>query len=121
MAPAGWPFVLITSIISIFFLLKGWYLIAIISFILVLFFIYFFRDPERPLPLEPKAIVSPADGRIVFQGVDEMPFLKKKMQKISIFMSLFDVHVNRVPFDGRIKKIEYKKGRFIPAYKKMPI
>ncbi|MDL1956316.1 MAG: phosphatidylserine decarboxylase family protein [Candidatus Desulfofervidus auxilii] len=117
MHKSGWPFVIIISIISLFFFLNRWYLIAILSAFITLFFIYFFRDPERFLPLEPNAIVSPADGQVVFLGIDRLPFSQEKAQKVSIFMSLFDVHVNRVPFDGEVKKIEYKKGRFLPAYK----
>ena len=116
MHKAGWPLVISAGIVSFFLFLWRWYIVAIGGGILTAFLAYFFRDPERNITEDKKAIVSPADGQVVFLGLS--PLGKDKMKKVSIFMSLFDVHVNRVPFDGEVKKIEYKKGKFLPAYKK---
>jgi len=114
---AGWTFVSISAVFTAIFISLGWPFLASIGVILVLFFVYFFRNPDRIPPLSPGSIVSPADGQVVFIGQAKAPFLEKEMKKISIFMSIFDVHVNRMPFDAKVEKIKYKKGRFIPAYK----
>ncbi len=117
MHKAGWKFVGISGIVTILLLFLKWIPLAIIAGVFTLFFIYFFRDPERQPPLDAKAIVSPADGQVVSIGRAKPPFSEKEMQKISIFMSIFDVHVNRMPYTGTIERIIYKKGRFLPAYK----
>ncbi|MEJ5166302.1 MAG: phosphatidylserine decarboxylase [Thermoanaerobaculia bacterium] len=83
------------------------YFFAFLFFILTLFFLYFFRDPEREIPKE--GVVSPADGRVI--KVEE----KERELKVSIFMSPFNVHINRAPISGKITKIEYKKGKKYPA------
>ena len=113
MHKAGRPLVISVGIVSFFLFLWRWYIVAIGGGILTAFLAYFFRDPERNITEDEKAIVSPADGQVVFLGLS--PLGKDKMKKVSIFMSLFDVHVNRVPFDGEVKKIEYKKGKFLPC------
>lgn len=83
------------------------YPLSVLFLILTAFFLYFFRDPEREIPEE--GIVSPADGRVIeIKKIDEL-------NKISIFMSPFNVHVNRAPISGKITKIEYKKGKKYPA------
>ena len=89
------PFLLI---VTIFF--------AILSFLVL----NFFRDPERPVPAEPCAIVSPADGLIVQLAEEE--YESRPVRRLSIFMSPLDVHVNRAPIAGSIKAINYKKGSF---------
>jgi phosphatidylserine decarboxylase len=84
--------------------------------VLGLFVLYFFRDPERVIPGEPGAVVSPADGHVV-QIVDEANE-GRAGQRISIFLSVFDVHVNRSPVAGRIAKVSYQPGKFYAAYRK---
>lgn|GEM_PF-1179444 len=80
------------------------------------FTVYFFRDPERLTPSDPKAIVSPADGKVVsVEEVEETEFLHKRMQRISIFLSVFDVHVNRAPIEGTVVHSTFKKGAFFDA------
>ncbi len=118
MNQVGLPFVIGGAVVSIFLLGLHLWPLAIVGGILTLFFAYFFRDPQRQTPINPKAIVSPADGQVVFVGEAICPFLNEKMQKLSIFMSIFDVHVNRMPYDGQVDKIKYRKGRFLPAFKK---
>ncbi|MFH1067057.1 MAG: phosphatidylserine decarboxylase family protein [bacterium] len=90
--------------------------LALLLLLAFLFILYFFRDPERPIPQEPTAIVSPADGKIVV--VDEATerfFSQKKMRRIGIFLSVFDVHVNRSPFEGTVATVERHDGQFLDA------
>jgi phosphatidylserine decarboxylase len=83
---------------------------AIFFLILALFVLNFFRDPERPIPTQPQAIISPADGRVV-QIVEES-YEGCPVCRISIFMSPLDVHVNRSPIAGVVKEVNYRKGAF---------
>ncbi|MDA8272451.1 MAG: phosphatidylserine decarboxylase family protein [Deltaproteobacteria bacterium] len=90
--------------------------LSLIFLIFFIFNIYFFRDPERKTTLKEDEIVCPADGRVIFmQRVFDDRFLKREAVKISIFMSLFNVHVNRAPINGKVEKIVYNKGRFFSA------
>jgi phosphatidylserine decarboxylase len=82
------------------------------------FFAYFFRDPERQIPTEPGIAVSPADGRVVIAGPSDGRWSPPgEWQQVTIFLSPMDVHMNRAPVDGRITKIDYRPGKFLPAYK----
>ena len=81
--------------------------------LLAAFFVWFFRDPERTIPNEPGVIVSPADGKVTHIGACHVGGEERK--RISIFLNVFDVHVNRSPMAGRIKNIEYKPGKFVNA------
>jgi phosphatidylserine decarboxylase len=88
----------------------GLYAAGILLFLLGGFVAFFFRNPKREIPQDPRVIVSPADGRVVrVERVGDIT-------KLSIFLSLFDVHVNRSPMAGRIEAIDYKRGRFKPAF-----
>jgi len=78
--------------------------------------VLFFRDPERSTPSDPRALVAPADGKVVEISEDEEPhFLGKSAHKLAIFMSVFDVHVNRSPCRGRVVNLEHRPGRFLGA------
>ena len=91
---------------------------AVIPLVLACYFTYFFRNPSRDIPMDEKLIVSPADGTV--QDVVELPedeFIKGPCKKIIIFLSVFNVHVNRSPIAGEIKCQKYVCGRFRPAYK----
>ncbi|MGD0626450.1 MAG: phosphatidylserine decarboxylase family protein [Thermodesulfobacteriota bacterium] len=84
--------------------------------LITLFVIYFFRDPERLIPPEEKAILSPADGKVIrVEPCREERFLKGSVIKISVFMSLFSVHVNRIPLTGTIAHSSYFPGKFFSA------
>ena len=84
---------------------------------LAAFFAYFFRDPERAVPAEPGLVVSPADGRVVVAGpADSRWSPPGTWKQIAIFLSPMDVHMNRTPVDGRVTRIEYRHGKFLPAY-----
>jgi len=80
---------------------------------LAAFVLYFFRDPERVAPADPAAVVSPADGRVM--EIVEEPMGSQPGRRISIFLAIWDVHVNRAPMAGRIQKVEYRPGRFYAA------
>jgi len=85
---------------------------------LAAFFAYFFRDPEREVPVEPGLVVSPADGRVVVAGAADPRWSPPGTWKqITIFLSPIDVHMNRTPVDGRITRVEYRQGSFLAAYK----
>ena len=96
----------------VFFLLH-WEWIAAILILLGLFILYFFRNPERNVPDDPAAVVSPADGHVVEIVDEEMD--GQPGRRMSVFLSVFDVHVNRSPVAGRITRLEYKPGRFYAA------
>ena len=82
------------------------------------FFAYFFRDPERQIPTEEGVVVSPADGRVVIAGPTDGRWSPPgDWQQITIFLSPMDVHMNRTPVAGTITRIEYRPGKFLPAYK----
>jgi len=94
----------------------GWCWAAILTTALTVFTLSFFRNPERHAPEGEGLVVSPADGRVVHVGeVEEDRYLNAKMLKISIFMSVFNVHVNRMPETGKITGIRYNPGKFVSA------
>ena len=90
--------------------------LALIMLPLIIFLFAFFRDPERPLPAEQHAVVSPADGTVSdITALDHDPLIGGPAVRVGIFLSVFNVHVNRSPCDGRVLAVEYKKGKFINA------
>ena len=92
-------------------------LISTISVFTFLFFLQFFRDPKIKKTLDDNKIVSPANGKVVFIGeAEEGEYFKKKKLQISIFMSPFDVHINRHPISGEIKYYKYHKGKYLVAW-----
>jgi phosphatidylserine decarboxylase len=81
------------------------------------FLTYFFRDPERQVPQDPDLVVSPADGRVMIAGPSDKRWAPPgEWKQITIFLSPMDVHMNRTPVDGRVTKVHYKPGKFLPAY-----
>ena len=89
-----------------------------VSLILFVFSIYFFRDPERTPPDDPDAILSPADGRIIaIDETTENKYIGESVKRVSIFLSVFNVHVNRIPFAGQVDYMDYRRGQFLPAYR----
>jgi len=111
---------LFVGIIILWFIYKKILLliIGILLCLLLLFILYFFRDPNRQVPDENNIIVSPADGRIVEIKYDQQLLsFDKKFIKVAIYLSLWDVHINRIPMEGEIIFQKYSKGQFYPAYK----
>jgi phosphatidylserine decarboxylase len=91
--------------------------VLVISCLVALFVFYFFRDPARISPAGDHLILSPADGKIVFVGnAKEQDFLGSDSTQISIFLSPFDVHINRVPISGKVRYFEYVKGDYLVAF-----
>ncbi len=86
---------------------------AIIPVLLAFFFLWFFRDPERAIPDEPGALVSPADGKVT--DISPVMVGSDKLCRVSIFLSVFDVHVNRTPIAGVVREIRYQRGKFLDA------
>jgi phosphatidylserine decarboxylase len=94
----------------------GLWLAAFVLLLLALWVAYFFRDPERSGERGPSLVVSPADGKLIMiTEVDEPAFIKGRALRLSIFMNVFNVHVNRYPVDGVVKYVHYNKGKFFNA------
>ena len=101
-----------------FLLGLAWLPLALLVLPLLIFLFAFFRDPQRGIPVEQHAMVSPADGTVSdITEIDNVEWLSGPAVRIGIFLSVFNVHVNRSPCDGRVAKVEYKKGKFINAMK----
>ncbi len=116
--PAGWPFIggaLLLAILAASFFGGGG---AVLFLVLACFLLFFFRDPERSITKDADAVISPADGRVMVAGTPAGEACPAgNWQQISIFLSPMDVHVNRMPIGGRVTKVEYHPGRFLPAYR----
>ena len=113
-AREGWPFlVAAVAAAAVASWLTGWWSVA--CWIAALFVLQFFRDPPRQAPGDAHTVVSPADGRIVAVERARDPYLERNAIKVSVFMNVFNVHSNRSPVDGHVKKRWYHPGRFINA------
>lgn len=114
----GWPFIALGLAIGGLGLATTFAPATWLGFGFALFSIAFFRNPPRTIPDTPDAIVSPADGKVLaIEPVDEPFFGRGKRQRVTIFLSVANVHVNRTPFTGIIKDVKYKRGRYRLAYK----
>ena len=116
--PAGYPFIAIFAVGSLI-LHWVWPPLGWIGALLTVWCVYFFRDPPRVTPLREGLVVSPADGYVCSVGrfvpPPELELGDEPMQRVSVFMSVFDCHVNRAPVSGRITRIAYKPGIFVNA------
>ena len=125
MAREGYPYIaggigtgIVLSSAGLFFNIQYLLYLAGVSGVLTLFFTIFFRDPERVPGEAPEEIISPADGRVVaIVEEEEIEFFKSRVQRISIFLSIIDVHVNRIPLSGTVDFYRYSKGSFKAAFK----
>jgi phosphatidylserine decarboxylase len=116
--PAGYPFIGGALLAGILVGSFGSWPYSAPLFILAGFFLFFFRDPDRSVTDSPAVVLSPADGRVMVAGpVTQQTVPPGSWQQISIFLSPMDVHVNRIPVGGRVTKVQYHPGRFLPAYK----
>ena len=114
-AREGWPFLAVAVAASVLVAwLAGWWW-SLPLWLAALFVLQFFRDPPREVPDDPRAVVSPADGRIVAVEKARDPWLERDALKISVFMNVFNVHSNRAPVDGTVKRVWYHAGRFLNA------
>lgn len=112
----GFPFIIPLGVVTLIAFIAGFDWIALPLLLLTLCAIWFFRNPERTMPENPLQIISPADGKVI--GIEEVTCEEnpdRTLLKISIFMNVFNVHVNRIPFPGEVVSIRYKPGKFLSA------
>jgi len=114
---AGWPFILGAVVVALAGAWLGGRWWALPGALLALGFVFFFRDPDRRLPADQALVVSPADGVVKFVGPAMAGSPAGAWQQITIFLSPLDVHVNRAPVSGRVTRVLYKPGQFLPAYR----
>jgi phosphatidylserine decarboxylase len=115
--PAGFPFILGALALALISGAAIAWLLAWPFVLLGLFFLFFFRDPERQVREQADAVLAPADGRVLVAGrATAAAAPPGEWQQISIFLSPMDVHVNRVPVSGTVTRVSYSPGRFLPAY-----
>ncbi|MEG0641078.1 MAG: phosphatidylserine decarboxylase family protein [Clostridium sp.] len=111
------PYIAILAIVGL-----GLYILypilIILPIILILFVLYFFRDPHREVSFNDKTFVSPADGTVMdVSEIIENDFIKGKAKKVTIFLSIFNVHINRSPINGEVTYSSYRPGKYLPAFK----
>ena len=117
-AREGIPYVLAFAFTTLVVAVLGYAFLAWLLLALTLLVGHFFRDPERILTADDRDVVSPADGKVILiERVDGTRFGPRPLLKVSIFMSVFDVHVNRIPLSGSVHGVNYRKGRFWAAQK----
>ncbi len=115
-AQEGYPFIALFGFVTLVFALLDWGFLTILLLALTLFTVYFFRNPERIIPEGNNLVLAPADGKVIFVGeVDEPRYFQERVTRVSIFMNVFNVHVNRVPCDGKVVEMYYQKGEFLNA------
>ena len=115
-AKEGLPFLILPVLVAVLAFGVGWWILASLAVLAALFIALFFRNPKRNIPTQHNAILSPADGKIIHVGeCTEERLLKQRALKVSIFMSVFNVHINRAPVAGRVLEKSYHPGRFLVA------
>ena len=114
-APEGWPFIAAAWLLTLGAALLWWPLAVVVT-VVAIWVVAFFRDPLRPGPRGAQYVLAAAEGRVVHvTELEEPMFLKERAVRISIFLSVFDVHVNRAPVDGSVELVHYNKGKFLHA------
>jgi phosphatidylserine decarboxylase len=117
-AREGYPLILTAASVAMLAFVAGWQAIGMIFGLLALGLLGFFRDPERFPPQEEGLILAPADGKVVsITPMQRDSLFNETTTRLSIFLSPFDVHVNRTPVEGRIEQVQYQPGKFFAAYK----
>ncbi len=112
----GYPFILFSAFITLVLALLEIVYAAVPALVITGFILWFFRDPERMVPADEDSFVSPADGKIIIaEIIMDDRFMHKEVLKISIFMNVFNVHVNRFPFSGEVEKVLLEPGKFYSA------
>ncbi len=112
----GFPFIILSLLLTVLAAFFGIIWLTVILTAITVFIVCFFRNPERYFQDKKNLVICPADGKVIrIEEVDIQGTITGRFKKISIFMNVFNVHVNRVPFDGTIEKIHYHKGKFLSA------
>ncbi len=115
-AKEGYPFIFVLAFATLLAAILAMKVTSGFLLVATIFVLCFFRDPERLGPDRADALVSPADGKVILiERVNDSRFTGEDVQKISIFMNVFNVHVNRIPYSGKVEKILYKPGKFYSA------
>lgn len=123
-APEGWPFIAVAWTLAFGAALLAaragsgapWWILSAVLALLAVWVVAFFRDPIRPGPRGPRYVIAAAEGKVVHvTEVDEPLYVQERAVRISIFLSVFDVHVNRYPVDGAVELVHYNKGKFLHA------
>ena len=115
-AKEGYPFIGFVAFCTLIFAMLDLWIPASVFLVLTTFVLSFFRDPERFVPPQENTLVSPADGKVILvEKIDANEFTAGKAYKISIFMNVFNVHVNRIPFAGKVDDVIYMPGKFYSA------
>ena len=115
-AREGYPFIILTAALTLAAFFLGMPRIAFLLLLATGFVVWFFRNPERNFPPGEKLVISPADGKVIrIEEIGGHELLPGASRKISIFMNVFSVHVNRFPYSGRIEAIRYDPGKFLSA------
>jgi len=114
-AREGWLFLAVAVLVATVLSATGPWFLAVAGWLAALFVLQFFRDPPRAVPSEPRAVLAPADGRVVTVETAHDPYLDREALKISVFMNVFNVHSNRSPVDGTVAAAWYHAGRFLNA------
>jgi phosphatidylserine decarboxylase len=115
-AAEGYPFILYSAFLTLISALLGYQLMSLVLLAATTFILMFFRDPERTVPEIDRAVISPADGRVIFaETTTDSRFSEHEVMKISIFMNVFNVHVNRIPFSGAVINVQHVPGAFLAA------
>jgi phosphatidylserine decarboxylase len=115
----GYKFIIIFALVAALLAMLS-NTMGLIGLVATLWCIFFFRDPERIIPVEENIVISPADGVVTrvdysVEAPDDLGYGDKKFNKITVFLNVFNVHVNRVPVGGTVTKVSYKKGKFLSA------
>ncbi len=115
LAREGWPFIGAALLVALVVTATLGWLAALVFWLILVFVVQFFRDPPRPIPDAPDAVLSPADGRVIKVETANDPYRQCEALKISVFMNVFNVHSNRAPIDGSVESVDYKPGAFVNA------
>ena len=123
MAKAGIPFVVGAIVVAaIFFAVwcglrwEAFRVLGVLALVFAAFSVFFFRDPERTIPQEPKLVVAPADGKIIESVTEDNKYVGPNANRVTIFRSVFDVHVNRIPFSGNVIAVEIQSPASFMAW-----
>lgn len=117
-AKEGIPFIAVPAGVTLVTAVLGWPVVACVGAIATLFSVWFFRNPARVVPQGPKLVVAPGDGKVIAVEEEFEPrYLKERSLRVTIFLNVFDVHINRMPCDGVIEDVQYQPGLFLVASK----
>jgi phosphatidylserine decarboxylase len=117
-ASDAWPYVGWLAAATAFFWTIGWCFLGWVAALLGAFTLFFFRDPDRDTPYDPQLAISPADGKVMrIEQIEHDDFIGGPATKVSIFLNIFNVHINRSPITGKVAFRHYRAGKMLPAYK----